>query len=113
MPSPILPTLKRCPFYSLPAPQSDLGVSGAEQKLGGKAEAMPHKNLFRQPYKISFMVFTKRLREGVRRGEITCSVRIWTRPHVKVGARYRMSRSVFRISLRSWRASRAEGCETR
>ena len=40
--------------------------------------------------KLSLMVFTKRLREGVRRGEITCSVRIWTRPHVKVGARYRM-----------------------
>src|SRR3954454_20204125 len=36
------------------------------------------------------MVFTKRLREGVRRGEITCSVRIWTRPHVKVGGRYAM-----------------------
>jgi hypothetical protein len=36
------------------------------------------------------MVFTKRLREGVRRGEITCSVRIWTRPHVRVGARYGM-----------------------
>jgi len=36
------------------------------------------------------MTFTKRLREGVRRGEITCSVRIWTRPHVKVGNRYRM-----------------------
>ncbi|HME05920.1 MAG TPA: hypothetical protein VKG25_02680 [Bryobacteraceae bacterium] len=36
------------------------------------------------------MVFTKRLREGVRRGDITCSVRIWTRPHVRVGARYRM-----------------------
>src|SRR6202795_4479537 len=36
------------------------------------------------------MVFTRRLREGVRRGEITCSVRIWVRPHVKVGARYRM-----------------------
>jgi len=34
------------------------------------------------------MVFTKRLREGVRRGEITCSVRIWIRPHVKVGGRY-------------------------
>jgi hypothetical protein len=34
--------------------------------------------------------FTKRLREGVRRGEITCSVRIWTRPHVKAGGRYRM-----------------------
>src|ERR1700735_2186130 len=36
------------------------------------------------------MVFTKRLRDGVRQGEITCSIRIWTRPHVKVGARYRM-----------------------
>lgn len=36
------------------------------------------------------MVFAKRLREGVRRGEITCSVRIWTRPHVRTGARYRM-----------------------
>jgi hypothetical protein len=36
------------------------------------------------------MVFAKRLRDGVRRGEITCSVRIWTRPHVKVGHRYRM-----------------------
>jgi hypothetical protein len=36
------------------------------------------------------MMFTKRLREGVRRGEITCSVRIWMRPHVRVGGRYRM-----------------------
>jgi hypothetical protein len=36
------------------------------------------------------MVFTKRLREGVRRGEITCSVRIWRGPRVRVGARYRM-----------------------
>jgi hypothetical protein len=36
------------------------------------------------------MVFAKRLREGVRRGEIACSVRIWMRPRVKVGNRYRM-----------------------
>src|SRR5258708_17731468 len=36
------------------------------------------------------MLFVRRLREGVRRGEITCSVRIWTRPHVKVGGRYPM-----------------------
>ena len=35
-------------------------------------------------------MFAKRLREGVRRGEITCSVRIWTRPHVRVGQRYAM-----------------------
>ena len=34
------------------------------------------------------MMFTKRLREPVIRGEITCSVRIWQRPHVKVGGRY-------------------------
>ncbi len=34
------------------------------------------------------MDFTKRLRPGVQRGEITCSVRIWQRPHVKAGNRY-------------------------
>ena len=36
------------------------------------------------------MLFTKRLREGVRRGRIKCSVRIWISPRVKVGGRYRM-----------------------
>lgn len=36
------------------------------------------------------MVFTRRLRDGVRRGEITCSVRIWVRPQVRAGSRYRM-----------------------
>ncbi len=36
------------------------------------------------------MIFTKRLRDRVRRGEITSSVRIWMRPHVKAGNRYRM-----------------------
>jgi hypothetical protein len=36
------------------------------------------------------MLFTKRLRDGVRRGETTCSVRIWLRPRVSVGKRYRM-----------------------
>lgn len=43
------------------------------------------------------MVFTKRLREGVRGGDITCSVRIWTRPHVKVGGRYRMEQGEIEI----------------
>jgi hypothetical protein len=36
------------------------------------------------------MIFTKRLRDRVRSGEITCSIRIWTRPHVKIGGRYPM-----------------------
>lgn len=36
------------------------------------------------------MQFTKRLREGIRRGRIKCSVRIWQAPRVKVGNRYRM-----------------------
>jgi hypothetical protein len=34
------------------------------------------------------MHFIKRLRPGVRRGEITSSVRIWKGPHVKAGKRY-------------------------
>ena len=36
------------------------------------------------------MVFTKRLRDGVRYGTIRCSIRIWKYPHVKVGGRYPM-----------------------
>lgn len=36
------------------------------------------------------MVFAKELREGVRRGRIRCSIRIWQRPRVKVGGRYPM-----------------------
>jgi hypothetical protein len=34
------------------------------------------------------MQFAKHLRDGVRSGEITCSVRIWTQPHVKISGRY-------------------------
>jgi hypothetical protein len=43
------------------------------------------------------MVFTKSLREGVRRGDITCSVRIWVHPHVKVGGRYPMEEGEIEI----------------
>ena len=43
------------------------------------------------------MVFTKRLRDGVRRGDITCSVRFWTRLHVKVGNRYPMEKGQIEI----------------
>jgi len=43
------------------------------------------------------MMFTKRLREGVGRGEITCSVRFWMRPHVRVGARYSMGEGAIEI----------------
>jgi hypothetical protein len=43
------------------------------------------------------MTFTKRLREGIRRGEITCSVRIWMRPRVRVGARYRMEEGAIQV----------------
>ncbi len=34
------------------------------------------------------MMFTKRLRDPVMRGEVTCSVRIWQKPKVKAGGRY-------------------------
>jgi len=36
------------------------------------------------------MVFARQLREGIRRGRIRCTVRIWQRLHVKVGGRYAM-----------------------
>lgn len=49
--------------------------------------------------------FTKRLHAPIIRGEVTCSVRIWQRRHVKVGGRYRLGdgfievTSIRRISL--------------
>jgi hypothetical protein len=36
------------------------------------------------------VMFAKRLREGVRSGAITSSVRIWMNPRVRIGGRYRM-----------------------
>lgn len=44
------------------------------------------------------MLFAKQLRERVRRGEITCSVRIWMRPKVKVGGRYRMEQGFIEVT---------------
>src|SRR5687768_18608539 len=46
------------------------------------------------------MDFTKRLRSGVLRGEITCSIRIWQRPKVKAGNRY-LSTGVGQIEVDS------------
>jgi hypothetical protein len=44
----------------------------------------------RSSHGLAPLLFAKRLREGIRRGRIKCSIRIWTRPHVKAGGRYRM-----------------------
>ena len=44
------------------------------------------------------MQFTERLREPVMRGEVTCSVRIWQRPHVKVGGRYRLGAGAVEVT---------------
>ncbi len=36
------------------------------------------------------MLFGKRLREAIKRGEITTSIRIWKGPRVKTNGRYRL-----------------------
>ena len=36
------------------------------------------------------MLFVKYLRDGIRSGAITTTVRVWQQPRVKVGKRYRM-----------------------
>jgi hypothetical protein len=36
------------------------------------------------------MQFSKKIRERVKSGEITTSIRIWQKPHVKVAGRYRV-----------------------
>ncbi|HJU73988.1 MAG TPA: hypothetical protein VJ717_09585, partial [Gemmatimonadaceae bacterium] len=37
---------------------------------------------------LGVMQFVRALRERIRNGEITCSVRLWQRPHVKIGGHY-------------------------
>lgn len=43
------------------------------------------------------MTFTRRLREGVRDGTITCSVRFWHSPRVTVGTRYAMEEGAIEV----------------
>jgi hypothetical protein len=42
--------------------------------------------------------FTQKLREGVRSGAITTSIRIWKSPHVKAGGRYHMPGGSIRVT---------------
>lgn len=44
------------------------------------------------------MMFTKRLRAPITRGEVTCSVRIWKSARVKVGGRYPLEHGHIRIT---------------
>jgi len=41
--------------------------------------------------------FAKHLRDGVRKGEITCSIRIWHSPRVREGGLYRMEDGHVRV----------------
>ena len=43
------------------------------------------------------MVFTKRLRDGVRQGKITVSLRFWKHPHVRPGGLYPMEEGLIEV----------------
>jgi hypothetical protein len=43
------------------------------------------------------MQFTKRLRPGIRSGNITCTVRIWKSLRVRVGGRYPMEEGAVEV----------------
>jgi uncharacterized glyoxalase superfamily protein PhnB len=72
-------------------------MSSPEPKPWGLHEFMAvdlDGNLFRVFYDFGTHIrnrafaFTKRLREGIRRGTIRCAVRIWTSPHLEAGGMY-------------------------
>lgn len=44
------------------------------------------------------MVFAKELRARVMNGDITCSVRIWQSPRVKVGGRYPLGSGAIHVT---------------
>src|SRR3954470_3884738 len=45
------------------------------------------------------MQFSRELRDDVLAGDITLTVRLWKRPQVKEGGRYRVARSLIEIDL--------------
>jgi hypothetical protein len=45
------------------------------------------------------MTFTKRLHAAIIAGDVTCSVRIWHRPRVKVGGRYELGPGVVEVTV--------------
>ena len=44
------------------------------------------------------MQFTKRLREPIIAGEVTCSIRIWQSPRVKTGGLYRLGAGAVEVT---------------
>jgi hypothetical protein len=44
------------------------------------------------------LIFTKRLRDPIMRGEITCSVRIWQSARVKLGGCYRLDAGAIEVT---------------
>jgi hypothetical protein len=44
------------------------------------------------------MTFTKRLHAQIMAREVTCSVRIWRRPHVRVGGVYRLGAGAVEVT---------------
>jgi hypothetical protein len=43
------------------------------------------------------MLFQSRFHERIRRGDITCTIRIWQRPRVRVGGTYRLGAGSIRV----------------
>ena len=43
------------------------------------------------------MLFQSRFHEGIRRGDITCTIRIWQRPRVRVGGKYQLGRGSIQV----------------
>jgi hypothetical protein len=60
--------------------------------------------------------FIRALRDRIRRGEITTTVRLWQRPHVKVGGRYALPPGeivvtrIFEVSLADVTPQLAQQC---
>ena len=44
------------------------------------------------------MLFTRKLRERIKNGDITTSIRIWKKPHVKTGSRYRLDEGYIEVT---------------
>lgn len=81
----------------------DFGLTNEYRLAATPQERMPSRTGAAQNER---MVFAKKLRSRIKRGEITTTIRIWQSPHVKQGGRYRLGRghvevtSIEKIRLR-------------
>lgn len=72
----------------------------------GDCSRRPRRPVVAGRHNVGAVQFSKELRDDVAAGDITVSFRLWRRPQVKVGGRYRVGRGDMEIEVDSMESVR-------